>query len=67
MIYEPREFLPYSFRDMTPGFMGYNFGIMVHYRDVIGITRGTVHIEEFYKGKPVLIGLPKTRFKFNRN
>lgn len=67
MRYQPCEYLPYSFRDMTPGFLGYNFGVMLHYRDVIGITQGSCHIMEFYRGKPVLIGLPWKRYKFNRN
>lgn len=67
MTYDPREFLPYTYRDMTPGFLGFGFDIMIHYPDTIGITRGTIYIEEFYRGKPVLIGLPWKRFKFNRN
>lgn len=67
MIYEPREFLPYMTPVADTRFCGYEIGVMVHYRDVIGVTRGSKCIMEFYKAKPILIGLPKTRFKYSRN
>ncbi|MFC6998053.1 hypothetical protein [Rufibacter roseus] len=66
MTFDPFEYLPYSTKDVRPGHLSVGFGIYLHHRDVIGLTKGVMHIEEFYRGKPVLIGKPK-RYKHQRN
>lgn len=66
MRYEPCEYLPYTERDPRPRSFSVGFAIMLAHRDVIGLTRGVLHIEEFYRGKPVVIGKPK-RYKYQRN
>jgi hypothetical protein len=67
MIYDPREYLPYMTRIADPRFHGFEIGVMVHYPDTIGVTRGSFHIMEFYKGRPVLLRMPLKRFKYSRN
>lgn len=68
MRFEPVEYLPYMYRDMTPRVLGVELGIMLAHRDVIGLTKGVMHIEEFhrYACKPVIMGKPK-RYKYQRN
>ncbi|GAB2539935.1 hypothetical protein [Rufibacter soli] len=68
MRFDPCEYLPYTEKDPRPATFSVGFGVMFHYRDVIGKPRECLYIEEYYrwKQKPGLLRMPK-RKKYQRN